>query len=148
MKQLLLALAGLSFINGAGAELISIRAQDYVSSENVKSGATDGYGDVIITRPPGKIPTSASYEFDVQSAGDYQLSLRYAAADPRPIFVSVNGQQITGNAASSTTGGWMPGNQIEQGIGTVRLRKGKNSILLSRDSDFPHISKIILDGPR
>lgn len=148
MKRLLWAGASVCLVANAIAETYTIRAQDYVSSENVKSGATDGYGDVIITRPPGKIPTSAVYEVTIKAAGDYRLSLRYAAADPRPVFLTVNGQQITGNAAAATTGGWLPGNQIVQDVETVSLKQGKNTISLSRDSDIPHISRIILDGPR
>ena len=142
-----LLLAALS-MSVAHAETIEIRAQDYISNQNVASGAPDGYGDCIVTRRPGKLPTSAEYEFKVTEAGKYQLVMSYAALDPRPVSIKVNGQNISSNAASAPTGGWFEGNRIDSKEGIIKLEAGENKIVVSRDSDFPHIHSLTVVGPQ
>lgn len=149
MKKILFPfLLGIFYAASVNAAKYEIRAQDAVKTENTASGAPDGYGDSLITRRPGNIPTSATYEVTVPKKGRYKFVIDYAAAEPRPLLVTVNGQQITGNAASASTGGWLEGNRKLSNEGNVNLKKGKNTIMLSRGSDFPHVWFIILDGPQ
>lgn len=149
MKKFLISLAATCIVvTSAHADNYRIRAQTAVKTENTAAGAPDGYGDSLITRTPGNLPTSAQYELTVTSPGTYELSIDYAAASPRPLLVTVNGEQITGNAASSATGGWTEGYRKISKEGTVDLKAGKNKIMLSRNSDFPHVWFIILDGPQ
>jgi hypothetical protein len=132
----------------AHAETVEVRAQDFVSNQNVESGGPYGYGDCIVTRRPGKIPTSAEYRFNVKDEGKYQLTISYAALDPRPVSITVNGQNISSNAASASTGGWMEGNRIDSNEGTITLKAGENRILVSSASDFPHIHSLTVNGPK
>lgn len=147
MKNLFIILVMCITTNIAHAVEITVRAQDFIASENVASGAPDGYGDTIITRKPGNLPTSAKYKVTVKAAGNYQLSMTYAASVPRPISITVNGQQITGNATSSSTGGWFEGNWKTKNEGRIPLKAGENSIVFSRSSDFPHLHAFTLEGP-
>jgi len=68
---------------------------------------------------------------EVEEAGNYQLSLSYAAKDPRPVSINVNGQVINDNAASAPTGGWFEGNRTSSNEGIIPLKVGTNSILIS-----------------
>lgn len=131
----------------AHAETVVVRAQDFVSNQNVESGGPYGYGDCIVTRRPGNIPTSAEYRFNVRESGQYQLSISYAALDPRPVSVTVNGQNISSNAAAASTGGWFEGNRIDSNEGMISLKSGENRILISRSSDLPHIHSLTVKGP-
>ncbi|QXH42823.1 hypothetical protein [Pseudomonas sessilinigenes] len=131
----------------AHAETVVVRAQDYVSNQNVESGGPYGYGDCIVTRRPGNIPTSAEYRFNVKDGGQYQLMISYAASDPRPVSITVNGQNISSNAAAASTGGWFEGNRIDSNEGIISLKPGENRILISRSSDFPHIHSLTVKGP-
>jgi hypothetical protein len=79
-------------VSSAYAEKFEIRAQDTAKTENTASGAPDGYGDSLITRRPGNLPTSATYKVTVPKSGKYKLSIDYAAAEPRPLSVTVNGR--------------------------------------------------------
>ncbi len=142
---LLFAALGIGVVQ---AETIETRAQDYIDNQNVESGARTGYGDCIVTREPGNLPTSAKYKVKVKDEGNYHLKMTYAAGVPRPVSITVNGQFISGNAASGATGGFFPGNQITSNEGVVRLKAGENLVLISRDSDFPHIHSFTVEGPQ
>lgn len=127
--------------------IYKVRAQNFVGEQNTKPGAGDGYGDCIITRPPGHLPTSAEYAVTVPVAGDYAFSISYAAAVPRPISITVNGQQLNGNAASASTGGWFEGNRVVEPQGITPLNAGQNTFSFFRGDDIPHLHEFIFAGP-
>jgi hypothetical protein len=80
----------------------------------------------------------------VPTAGAYQLDLRYAAGDARPVQVLVNGTLLASSAAGRVTGGFFPDQQQWHAEGVFRLQAGKNVVRLERASYFPHIDKLLL----
>lgn len=125
----------------AGARLLE--AEDFVRGNVLKD--RDGFGkDIGVLVNAGEYPNRTEYDVDVASAGLYQLDLRYASGDPRPIRVYINDRLVTSTAAGKVTGGFYPNHQAWFAEGVYKLRSGVNRIRFERDSYFPHIDKLML----
>jgi hypothetical protein len=94
------------------------------------------------------VPAFVEYDLKLPSDGDYDLYIRYATAEPRPMTVTVNGREITASACSAATGGWDPSRQRWQKAGSFYLAAGSNRLRLSRAGVFPAIDKIALRPSR
>jgi hypothetical protein len=94
------------------------------------------------------VPAFVEYDLKVPSEGHYDMYIRYAAAEPRPMTVAVNGREITESACSEVTGGWDPSRQRWQKAGSFYLAAGSNRLRLSRSGVFPAIDKIALRPSR
>ncbi|MBX3400332.1 MAG: DUF1549 domain-containing protein [Gemmataceae bacterium] len=106
---------------------------------------TDGYGagiGVIINAGP--IPNFTEHDIDIKKAGTFQVAVRYAAADPRPIRILVNGKVVAGNACGERTGSWNPDTQKWHPEATVPLAAGRIVVRFERDGAIPHLDKIAL----
>ncbi|MBI4607106.1 MAG: DUF1553 domain-containing protein [Planctomycetes bacterium] len=124
----------------AGAALLE--AEDYTSGNVVRDFTTYGSGiGVIYNR--GELPNVAEYRFAVAREGAYQVDLRYAAAEPRPLKLLVNGQLLRADAARRATGSWTPETQTWEPQGIARLAAGENTARLERDGPFPHVDKLL-----
>ncbi|MBT4011390.1 MAG: DUF1553 domain-containing protein [Planctomycetaceae bacterium] len=87
----------------------------------------------------------AEYDIDIEVAGDYQLELRYAAVDSRPMVLSINGTVVDSDVAAHITGTWFADSQTWFVEGIFELQAGKNVIRLAReDGPVPHVDKILL----
>ncbi len=53
----------------------------------------------------GQSPVSIQYDVELPVDGAYRISVRYAAADPRPVDFYVD-QQLLGQCCRGTTGSW------------------------------------------
>jgi hypothetical protein len=107
--------------------------------------AGDGYGagiGVILTY--GNRTCFTEYEIDVPAAGVYQIELRYAAADARPVRLLLDGQLVRGDAAAAVTGTWYPDSQTWEGAALAKLEAGSHVVRLERPGVFPHIDKLAL----
>ncbi len=101
-----------------------------------------GYGEGIgVLVNQDAYPNFAEYEIEVAAGGTFQLELRYAAAEARPIGISINGNLVEQGAASAVTGSWNPDGQQWHAELVVELGPGKNLIRLERDGPFPHLDK-------
>ncbi|MEQ1821141.1 MAG: DUF1549 domain-containing protein [Fimbriimonadaceae bacterium] len=122
---------------------IVVEAEDYTSGNVSKQ--KDGFGkDIGVLVNREEYPNRAEYEITVPKAGPYQLDLRYASNDSRPIKVYANGSVVLGNAAGNISGGFDPQHQKWFAEGIFVLNAGKNTIKLERESYFPHIDKLLL----
>ena len=120
-----------------------IEAEDFVRGNVLKD--RQGYGkDIGVLVNAGQYPNFTEYEVTVPAAGAYQLDLRYASGDARPVLVLVNGTLLASNAAGRVTGGFFPDRQQWHAEGVFRLQAGKNVVRLERASYFPHIDKLAL----
>ena len=90
----------------------------------------------------GAAPTDAEWDITVPNAGTYQLELRYAAEQSRPMKISLNGSIIRNDAAGTATGGWFPDNQKWEPQAIVTLKTGKNVLRIERSDAIPHIDKL------
>jgi len=87
----------------------------------------------------------AEYDVELEEAGDYQLELRYAAVDSRPMVLTINGTVVDTNVAAHTTGTWFADSQTWFVEGVFELSAGKNIIRLAREGGpVPHVDKILL----
>jgi mono/diheme cytochrome c family protein len=118
-----------------------------VEAENYKKGTADkadtGYGEGIGIILSYKAENNrAEYAITVPKTGDYDLELRYAALESRPVRVSVDGIVVLPHAAKGTTGGWNPEHQAWKPEGRIRLQEGKNTLAIEAHGLLPHIDKL------
>lgn len=107
-----------------------------------------GYGQEI-----GIVATSgagfAEFDLDVSHPGEYQLELRFAAAESRPLKVLVDGRTVQEHVAGQVTGSWYPDGQRWFSAGKFQLAQGMNTLKLDSARVYPHIDRlaVIYCGP-
>jgi hypothetical protein len=91
----------------------------------------------------GSPPFLAGYSLKVPADGDYDLAIRYASPEPRPVLLNINGKDV-GYVCAIATGGaggnfqrWVAGGRHRLPRGDVRLRLSANQV-------FPHITMLRL----
>jgi len=109
-----------------------------VSQQNLMAMPV-GRADWPVVTSGGAPPYTASYQMNVPDDGAYELALRYASAQPRPVVVSINGQPV-GSACGIATGGDSALHQRWGLAGRLRLRRGPLEIALSSNQPFPVLS--------
>ncbi|MFL9829056.1 hypothetical protein, partial [Rhodoplanes sp. SY1] len=125
-------------------ETISFKSDKYTRSLNVQPAllSTRMWGDVIVNDPNIKDgPNGAAYEIRVFQPGSYLLRIRYAAAQSRPIEISLNKSVLSKSALSEPTGCWEFRCQSWVDVATVQLAAGTNDLQFYRSQAFPHISE-------
>jgi hypothetical protein len=124
-----------------------LEAEKFSRGNAVADYATFGRGiGVVVT--PSVVPAFVEYDLPRASQGDYDLYIRYASEEPRPMTVTLNGHVVTTAACSQATGGYDPSRQLWQKAGSLQLVAGSNRLRLSRNNVFPHIDKIALRPSR
>ncbi|MCA9078033.1 MAG: DUF1553 domain-containing protein [Planctomycetaceae bacterium] len=118
-------------------------AEDFAHG-NVLTDRSSYGKDIGVILNKGELPNFAAYEIEIPITADYQLALRYAAAQARPCRLSINGEVVKPDAASQVTGSWNPDTQRWHSEGVYRLQAGKNNIRLHCDGPFPHFDKLLL----
>jgi cytochrome c553 len=126
----------------APPEAIVHEAEDFTSGNVNKDLNGFGVGIGVLVNH-GEYPNRAEYDISVPTDGPYQLDLRYASGDSRPIRVYANGDLVLSNAAGEVTGGFYPKDQKWFAEGTLLLHAGVNHLKFERDSYFPHIDKFL-----
>ncbi|MCZ6793154.1 MAG: DUF1549 domain-containing protein, partial [Planctomycetota bacterium] len=87
----------------------------------------------------------AEYDLELPRGGRYQLELRYAAQESRPVRIIVNGDVVKDDGARDVTGGWHAKHQRWHVEGAFDFRRGRNVVRLERRSGpVPHIDKLLL----
>ena len=120
-----------------------IEAEDFTRGNVLKD--TTGYGQGIgVIYNKGELPNVAEYDVPVETAGIFQLEIRYAAAAARGVQLSINGDLLKSDAAGRVTGSWNPDTQTWEIVGLFPLKTGINTIRLERAQPFPHIDKLLL----
>ena len=104
---------------------------------------TENYGkDIGVIISGGG--ANAEYDLNVEHAGSYAVELRYAAADRRPIRISVDGKEVQRTAATEVTGSWQPESQVWFVSATAQLKAGRHVLRFESKRVFPHIDKFAL----
>jgi mono/diheme cytochrome c family protein len=83
------------------------------------------------------------WDVDVATAGDYQLEVRYASAEARPVRLLLNGALIRSDAAKQNTGSFFPDGQRWEVVGRYPLKAGRNVLRLEAIGVPPHISRFL-----
>lgn len=86
----------------------------------------------------------AEWDIIVPTAGTYQLELRYAAQESRPVRLKLNGQTILEDAATKVTGSWQPDGQQWEPQGIFPFVAGKNTLRLESKGAIPHFDKLLV----
>lgn len=122
---------------------IVVEAEKYTSgtADKVFTGYGDGIGVILSYKPEN---TRAEYTITVPKTGEYELELRYAAQESRPIRVSVAEKLVFPQAANQVTGGWNPEQQMWKPEGRISLYEGKNTLVIDAVGLLPHIDKLAI----
>jgi hypothetical protein len=117
------------------------------AAEYTKGNASkDNYGKGTINTAGAN--TFAEWEVDLPSEGFYQIELRYAAEESRPVTLKTNGKVVRKETAARVTGSWNEDGQRWEVIGAFSLPAGKNVIRIERNGGaIPHFQKILVAGP-
>ncbi len=87
----------------------------------------------------------SEYDISLTRGGPWQLEIRHAAADSRPVRVEINGKNVTDRAAHQVTGSWFPDRQRWFVVGAYPFLEGKNVLRISRSGGpVPHLDKLTL----
>jgi hypothetical protein len=89
-------------------------------------------------------PDIAEYDVDIPTAGNYQVELRYASAEVRPVHLLLNGKLINENAAAKNTGSFFPEGQKWELQGVYAFKQGKNVFKIESANSIPHFNKILI----
>ena len=105
---------------------------------------TSGYGKdigVLLSRENA----AAEFDLDIHMQGIYQLDVRHAAAEARPVIVTVNGDRKIPGVARVVTGTWYPDTQKWFPAAALRLAEGRNVLRFERSGGpIPHLDKFFL----
>ena len=121
---------------------ILVEAENYDRGNANKDFTTYGKGIGIIHTVT--VPTFAEWDITVPSAGPYQLELRYASQEPRPIHLLINGAVVRPDAAGLATGSFQPEGQKWEAQGIFMMLSGKNTIRIDNNGSIPHLDKLLL----
>jgi hypothetical protein len=91
----------------------------------------------------GPPPYRVRYEFEVPLEGEYELTIRYASAEPRPVLLSIDGRPV-GYACTVATGGSSAVFQHWRFGGRYPLGRGPHTLELASQSPFPAIHALRL----
>ncbi len=126
-----------------GKETIVIEAEKFVRGNVARD--FENYGrEIGVIYNAGQLPNFAEYEFTLPAAGTYQLALRYAAAEARPIVLTLDDRLLKSEAAGATTGSWQAETQTWSIEAVVPLASGQHVLRIERAGPIPHLDKLAL----
>ena len=126
-----------------GKETIAIEAEKFVRGNVARD--FENYGrEIGVIYNAGQLPNFAEYEFTLPAAGTYHLALRYAAAETRPIVLTLDGRLLKNDAAGSTTGSWHADTQTWSIEAVAPLASGSHVLRIERAGPIPHLDKLAL----
>ncbi|MEX0585337.1 MAG: DUF1553 domain-containing protein, partial [Pirellulales bacterium] len=106
---------------------------------------TTGYGEGIgVLVNAGPVPNFVEYDISLDDSGVFQVEVRHAAAESRPVRILVDGAIAIPQALGGVTGSWFPDTQAWTIAGFVELAAGNHTLRIERDGAFSHIDKLLL----
>jgi hypothetical protein len=111
---------------------------------NVAVDRTEGRGDQTVIYSPSSGPSFADYLVQLPADGRYEVAVRCAGEDSRPLLLVWNDRPASQGACGVPTGGWTQAFQKWSPAGQFDLRAGAHRIRLARDGPFPAVSAIRL----
>ncbi len=120
---------------------ILIEAENFNRGTVVKNFDTYGKGIGVINSSGAH--GYAEWDISIPNTDGYQIELRYASAEKRPVRILANGKILQRDAASQSTGSFNPDGQKWEAQTVTLLNAGKNTLRIEVDGNFPHIDKIL-----
>jgi hypothetical protein len=99
--------------------------------------------DHPVAHSVGQSPSGGEYSIDVPEDGNYNLAIRYASPDSRPVSLFLNRREY-GQVCASPTGGSAGQFQAWAPVASLRLPRGLLHIGLASYGEFPNISMLRL----
>jgi hypothetical protein len=99
--------------------------------------------NVPVLYSTGAPPYGVEYSFAVPADGEYELSIRYASPEPRPVLLTIEGRTV-GYVCAAGTGGAEGRFQRWVFSGRHRLTRGNVRLQLLAKQAFPHVSMLRL----
>ena len=93
----------------------------------------------------GELPNRAEYEIEFPVAADYTLSVLYAAAQARPVEISLD-EKVIHTGFKSVTGNWSTSSAKWEPQCTLPISRGTHTITLRCRGPFPHICALRLES--
>ncbi len=128
----------------AGRDAFILEAEDWSRGTLIRDSTHYGSTQATLARTGN--PGEQSMEFDITTAtsGAYELWIRYAAQESRPVRISVNGKKVTENALTATTGGWKVDDLQWDFATEFALNPGRNVLRIDGPPHFPHLDQLIV----
>jgi formylglycine-generating enzyme required for sulfatase activity len=86
----------------------------------------------------GKSPVFAEYDIEFPIAGDYAISLCFAAQSSRPVALFLDGKRLS-DCCRGATGSWNTSKARWEEAARVSLSQGKHTLKIERPGSFPHV---------
>ena len=92
----------------------------------------------------GESPVVVEYDVSFPNTSDYRLRVQYAAAEARPVVLSIDGRAVT-NLCRGSTGSWNTSGAGWEESALLPLTSGKHTLRLERAGAFPHVMNLRFD---
>jgi len=100
-------------------------------------------GGITYIESAGRTAAFTEYEVNLPALGEYQLGIRYASGEARPIRLRLGGRLLGERLAGRVTGGFDPGRQQWHSEGVYSLPAGKQVLRLEQVvGSLPHVDRI------
>ena len=93
----------------------------------------------------GESPVVVEYDIEFPATTDYRMRVQYAAAEKRPVVLSMDGRTLT-NICRSATGLWQTSSAGWEESAVLSLTAGKHTLKLERAGSFPHLMNLRFDS--
>jgi formylglycine-generating enzyme required for sulfatase activity len=94
----------------------------------------------------GDSPVFVEYDLSFPAAGNYRLSVRYAAADARPVELALDGAAVT-QVCRAANGSWSTSGATWETPVELKVAAGRHTLRLTRPDAFPHVVSLRLEAP-
>lgn len=94
----------------------------------------------------GRSPILAEYDIDFPGSGSYELTMRYASGEPRPVDVFLDGKKLA-TVCRTANGSWNTSGAQWEKSASLYIPAGKHTVRLQRKNDFPHLVALRFDSP-
>ncbi len=123
----------------------TIPAYAYDRGSNVVT-STDGFADAepLVGNFGG--PTTIEYDIEFPVDAEYTISVRYAAAAPRPVELLLDAEKVA-VCCRTTTGAWNTSQAAWEETCRLHVTAGHHTVTLQSDGVFPHVVSLRFDSP-
>jgi formylglycine-generating enzyme required for sulfatase activity len=131
----------------AGQTELTIEARDFDDGNVRVSRKGEAYASTYsCIWNAGELPNRAEYEIESPVAADYTLFALYAAAQARPVEISLDGKKVH-TGFQGVTGDWDTRSAKWEQQCTLRIPQGKHTLMLLCQGAMPHICALRLVSP-
>jgi len=129
----------------AASLVIPAYAYDRGNPRTYRPGETYADAGPMVTWG-GQYPVVVEYDIDFPVEAEYTLHISYAAADPRPAELFLDGKP-RGTCCRTATGSWNTSGAKWEETCKLTIAKGRHTVKLSRNAPFPHVVSLRFDSP-